>query len=144
MPVLGICFGAQALAASLGGRVVRADEQQIGWTSLSVDERWGLPGGPWMQWHSDRFEPPADATVIAQDHVGVQAFTIRRHLGVQFHPEVTHDHLKGWIDMGGGDELRRTGVDPDQVLADARAFADDASARTERLVDWFLDDIAKL
>ncbi len=144
VPVLGICFGSQALAAALGGRVVRADQPQIGWTPLAVDDGWGLPGGPWMQWHYDRFEPPADATVVARDHVGVQAFTIRRHLGVQFHPEVTYDHLAGWLDIGGRDELERVGVDADQLLADTRAIADDVRPRTERLVDWFLDDIAKL
>jgi GMP synthase-like glutamine amidotransferase len=144
VPVLGICFGSQALAAALGGRVVRAEQQQVGWTPLAVDDTWGLPGGPWMQWHYDRFEPPADATIIAEDHVGVQAFTIRRHLGVQFHPEVTEAHLQGWFDMGGIDELRRIGVDPDELMETTRAVAPDVAPRTERLVDWFLSDIAKL
>lgn len=144
VPVLGICFGSQALAAALGGRVVRAEQHQVGWTPLEVDESWGLPAGPWMQWHFDRFDPPADATVIAEDHVGVQAFTIRRHLGVQFHPEVTHDHLAGWLGMGGAEELERIGLDPDQLLADSRAIADDVEVRTNRLVDWYLEDIAKL
>jgi len=82
--------------------------------------------------------------VLARDHVGVQAFTVRRHLGVQFHPEVTYDHLTGWMDMGGEDELVRIGVDPVALLADTAAIADDVRARTNRLVDWYLDDIAKL
>jgi GMP synthase-like glutamine amidotransferase len=144
VPVFGICFGAQALAASLGGRVVRSEQQQVGWTPLTVDDSWGLPAGPWMQWHYDRFEPPTDATVIAEDHVGVQAFTVRRHLGVQFHPEVTDDHLQGWLDLGGAEELQRIGVDPAALMSDTAAIADDVAARTNRLVDWFLSDIAKL
>lgn len=144
VPVLGICFGSQALAAALGGRVVRADRHQVGWTPLDVDDSWGLPAGPWMQWHYDRFEPPADATVIAEDHVGVQAFTVRRHLGVQFHPEVTPAHLRGWLDGGGAAELIRIGVDVDALLADTDAIADEVRVRTDRLVDWFLSDIAKL
>jgi GMP synthase-like glutamine amidotransferase len=144
VPVLGICFGAQALAAALGGRVVRSEQQQVGWTPLEVDPAIGLPGGPWMQWHYDRFEPPAEATILAEDHVGVQAFTIRRHLGVQFHPEVTPAHIDGWLNDGGDIELVRIGVDPGQVIADTKANADEVVERTYRLVDWFLSDIARI
>jgi GMP synthase-like glutamine amidotransferase len=144
VPVLGICFGAQALAAALGGRVLRAETHQVGWHPLAADPASALPDGPWMQWHYDRFEPPADADVIARDEVGVQAFTVRRHLGVQFHPEVTHDHIRGWVELGGGDELERIGVDASALLAETAAIEPDVTARTNRLVDWFLADVAKL
>ncbi len=144
VPVLGVCFGAQALATALGGRVVRSEQHQVGWHPLSPEPGCGLPGGPWMQWHYDRFEPPAEATIVASDHVGVQAFTIGRHLGVQFHPEVTAAHVAGWVDMGGRAELERIGVDPDRLIADAAANEPDARRRTAQLVDWFLADVAKL
>src|SRR6478735_490156 len=67
VPILGICFGAQALATALGGRVVRADRYQIGWLPCDPDVECGLPGGPWMQWHYDRIEVPPEARVLAAD-----------------------------------------------------------------------------
>jgi hypothetical protein len=95
-----------------------------------------------MQWHYDRIEPPATARVLAADDLCVQAFTVGRALGVQFHPEVTRDHLAGWIDGGGGSELERLGIDPDRLLADTEAIQPDVTARTNRLVDWFLGTAA--
>ena len=144
VPVLGICFGAQALASALGGSVVRAERPQVGWYPLEAGAGSGLPPGPWMQWHYDRIDPPHDATVLAHDDLCVQAYTVRRSLGVQFHPEVTRAHLAGWIELGGADELARLGIDADALLAESAAIEPEVTARTNRLVDWFLEDVAKL
>jgi GMP synthase-like glutamine amidotransferase len=144
VPVLGICFGAQALAAAHGGRVVPAEQPQVGWYALDPDDGSGLPGGPWMQWHHDRIEPPMHATVLARDELCVQAFQIAHSLGVQFHPEVTGDHLAGWIGNGGAAELARLGIDCDELLAQTKAIEVDVTARANRLVDWFLADVACL
>ena len=144
VPVLGICFGAQALATAHGGGVVRAERPQVGWYPLDTDVGSGLPNGPWMQWHYDRIEPPAGATVHAADDLCVQAFQVGPSLGVQFHPEVTRDHLAGWIGNGGATELARLGIDPDELLAATEAIQPDVTVRTNRLVDWFLADVAGL
>ena len=141
VPVFGICFGAQALATAHGGRVVRAERPQIGWHAL--DESLDGPfAGSWMQWHYDRIEPPAHATLLAADDQCVQAFAVGKSLGVQFHPEVTPDHVAGWVGNGGAEELERVGIDAEQLLADTRAIHADATRRTNRLVDWFLTDVA--
>jgi GMP synthase-like glutamine amidotransferase len=142
VPVLGICFGAQALATAQGGQVVRADRPQVGWFPLDADGASGLPNGPWMQWHYDRIEPPVAATVLAADDHCVQAFRVGRSLGVQFHPEVTRKHLAGWIGNGGATELAGLGIEPDVLLADTDAIEPDVTVRTNRLVDWFLAEIA--
>jgi GMP synthase-like glutamine amidotransferase len=145
VPVFGVCFGGQALAAAHGGRVVRADRPQVGWHHLTPYERVPIPAGRWMQWHYDRFEPPADdpdVEVLAVDDVGIQAFALRRNLGVQFHPEVTRAHVQRWVDMGAGDELRGLGLDPDELLDQCEVILDDVRERTNALVDWFLTDIA--
>jgi GMP synthase-like glutamine amidotransferase len=145
VPVFGICFGGQALAAAHGGRVVRADAPQIGWCPLTPDVRTPMPPGPWMQWHYDRLEPPTDegVEVIAADDVGVQAFTLRRNLGVQFHPEVTRSHVQRWIDLGGGPELLELGIDVDELLERTGVIESEVVERTNALVDWFLDDVAR-
>lgn len=143
VPVFGICFGGQALAAAHGGRVVKAERAQIGWCPLEPSGDAPL-GGPWMQWHYDRFELPSDpgVEVLATDAVGVQAFTLRRNLGVQFHPEVTPDHVALWVASVPADELRAAGTEPGRLVRDAEAILDDVRGRTNALVDWFLTDVA--
>ena len=144
VPVFGVCFGGQALAAAHGGRVVKSGAPQVGWHPLAPARDVPLVG-PWMQWHYDRFEPPADdpeVEILAADHVGVQAFALRRNLGVQFHPEVTPAHIQRWIDLGAVSELEALGIDPDELLERTASIQPDVRERTNALVDWFLTDVA--
>ncbi|MEL7156325.1 MAG: gamma-glutamyl-gamma-aminobutyrate hydrolase family protein [Actinomycetota bacterium] len=140
VPVLGICFGAQALAAAHGGSVVRAERPQVGWHRIPAAP--GMGTGPWMQWHYDRLEVPPAATVLSVDEYGVQAFVLGRHLGLQFHPEVDPEHLQRWLDHGGDAELAKLGLDAEAIMDDARTHAD--QGRTSALVDWFLAEVAHL
>ncbi len=141
VPVLGVCFGGQALAAAHGGAVRRLDRPQIGWYPQSAHPS-GLPGGHWMEWHHDGFDPPTGAEVLVGDTWGPQVFTLRRNLAIQFHPEVTTADVRLWID-GVGHELPTGGVEADQLLADCALHEADAARRTAALVDWFLDDVAR-
>src|SRR5262245_43699642 len=59
VPVLGVCFGAQALSAALGGTVSLAPGKEIGWVSIGSDPPDGVAPGPWSAWHQDRFTIPA-------------------------------------------------------------------------------------
>jgi GMP synthase-like glutamine amidotransferase len=134
VPVLGICFGGQALAAALGGRVEPAARKEIGWSVIdSVDEDL-IPPGPWLEFHQDQFFPPPQARVLARSEVGVQAFSLGRHLGVQFHPEPDGAVLAKWLDAGGREEAEREGTDPDRFLAETYAQEDAARRRADALV----------
>jgi GMP synthase-like glutamine amidotransferase len=142
VPILGICFGGQALASALGGSVVRAAETEVGWRRVSTEDPELIEEGPWFEWHHDRWIAPAGARVIARTGLAEQAFVIGRSLAVQFHPELTADMLEGWLGNGGRAYLEAHGHDADALLAETRAEDDRAAQRGRRLVDRFLDLVA--
>ncbi len=141
VPVLGICFGGQALSAALGGSVRHAGRPEYGWGSIepTVDQ---IAGGPWFQYHHDEFTLPPGATELARNQSGVQAFRSARALGVQFHPEMTAGLLGSWCEVDGCSEMVEAGLDVDQVIEQSRTLEVDTQPDLERMLDWFLDDFA--
>jgi GMP synthase-like glutamine amidotransferase len=133
-PVLGICFGAQALCAALGGRVEPAARKEVGWTMIDSYDPALIPPGPWLVFHGDRCLPSPRAKILARNEIAVQAFTIGRHLAVQFHPEVDGAQLSLWLAAGGRAEAVRAGQDPDQLLAETVAQEPASAARADTLV----------
>lgn len=95
-PVLGICFGGQALSRVLGGTVGRAPRAERGFVDLGSRDPAVLPAGRWMQFHGDAFTLPPGARELARNDVCLQGFTLGPHLGVQFHPEITTDVFAAW------------------------------------------------
>ncbi|KAB2352491.1 type 1 glutamine amidotransferase [Actinomadura rudentiformis] len=138
VPILGICFGGQALAVALGGGVERAPRPEIGWVDVETDEPALVGPGPWFQYHFDRWVMPPGAIEIARNEVAPQAFRIGRSLGVQFHPEITVRELQLWLSYGGDRDMRRLGLDPEAVLDRTRATAPAAERRAHDLMDAFL------
>jgi GMP synthase-like glutamine amidotransferase len=142
VPVLGVCFGAQALATALGGTVEVSPRPEIGWVEIDTDDSSLVGSGPWFQWHYDRCVLPPGGEEVARNAVCVQAFRAGRSLGVQFHPEITTAMVHGWLDLGGAEQCVRHGVDPGELLARSRAMEPAARANARRLVDGFLDRAA--
>lgn len=141
IPVLGICFGAQALSVALGGRAYRAPESEIGWIRIRTRDPDLIDAGPWMQWHHDTFSLPPGASVVAESDAGIQAFTHGIHLGVQFHPEVTLDVLRIWAEEGRV-ELEQYGIEPDTLLAESARLVPRQQEHAYRLFDHFLTRVA--
>ena len=81
--------------------------------------------------------------VLATNELCVQAFSIRRNLGVQFHPEIERGQLERWLPNGGEDEMRNFGLNVDAVLQETDERYDEAVANVATLVNFFLNDIAK-
>ena len=103
LPVLGVCLGAQVLAAALGGRVFRGPQPEVGHGSVRVlanDPVLGPAGSllPVFHWHQDSFEPPPDAVhLAASDLYEQQAFRLgTRVYGLQFHVEVDEALAEAW------------------------------------------------
>ena len=100
IPVLGICYGMQALVRELGGRVEAAEVGEFGRSSLTVHEQGGrlLSGTPaeqscWMSHRDTVFEAPPGFTALAsstQSPVAALEDVDRGLYGIQFHPEVAH------------------------------------------------------
>jgi GMP synthase-like glutamine amidotransferase len=142
VPVLGICFGGQALAAALGGSVERSREPELGWTLVESNEPDLIEVGPWFQLHQDRWQLPPGARELATTGIASQAFVLGRSMGVQFHPELTPTILQAWLDSGDRDYLLARGVDPDALMVTTQVQGDAARERAVRLVDRFLVQVA--
>ena len=104
VPVLGICYGMQTLAAQLGGKTESADQREFGHAEVRVISPDALfaglsdhDGAPlldvWMS-HGDHVAqvPPGFVITANTDRIPVAAMANeeKRWYGVQFHPEVTH------------------------------------------------------
>ncbi len=137
VPVLGICFGAQALCLFHGGDVSRSSEPEIGWYHIEVEPGVDLQAGPWFEFHFDRMTLPADAQLWATSARAVQAFAYGRNVGVQFHPEIDDQQLRDWLESAA-ESARDFGHDIEELLAATAREVPAARERAARLVELFL------
>ncbi len=132
-PTLGICLGAQLMAAALGAPVYPgAEGKEIGWAAL-------LPGADAtacpaiaellnpdlsvLHWHGDTFDLPRGAAHLAASaRYPNQAWSIGENiLGLQFHPEVLTVALERWY-VGHASELAAARVDVPRLRSEGRTF----------------------
>ena len=132
VPVLGICYGFQAMALALGGRVERTGLSEFGRTPLSITASSSalfaqLPPeqSVWMS-HGDSVSQAPDGFVVTATTAGAPVAAMealdRRLAGVQFHPEVLHSEYGQQVlehflrDVAGLDaSWTMRGVSDDQV-----------------------------
>lgn len=110
LPILGICYGMQALTHALGGQVAPSHEREYGLAQIEITADNPLLDKDQQVWmsHGDRIEnPPPGFVVLAHSSnspIAAIGNLQSRRYGVQFHPEVHHT-------PGGKEMLRRFAVD---------------------------------
>jgi GMP synthase-like glutamine amidotransferase len=139
-PVLGICLGAQLLAASLGAEV-KAGEKEIGWFPVHkmpdackdpVLRR--LPENfPALMWHGDHFPLPAGAVhLLSTQKCACAGFRFgKKAYGLVPHLEMTAAMVDEMV-SASRKELAAAQVEPAQILEDSSEYAEPAEelART--------------
>lgn len=139
LPILGVCYGHQALAEALGGRVAGMDDYEIGYRTVEhrgsddlfagIDEQFTV-----FTTHSDTVvELPPGAELLAENDYGVHAFRKDHCWGVQFHPEYDLETAR---EIARSKDLSEERLQA--VLADANeeTYADACEAK--QLFDNFL------
>jgi len=119
IPVLGICYGMQAMVLGLGGRVEQARVGEFGRSRLTVSQPGmllaGLPAEQscWMSHRDTVYEAPPGFTALAsssESPVAAMEAADRGQYGIQFHPEVVHtphgtEILTRFLERGCGCDL---------------------------------------
>jgi GMP synthase (glutamine-hydrolysing) len=151
MPVLGVCLGAQLMAATLGGRTLRGKTIEYGWTRVTPTRdgdadplfRHFDGGEPIFQWHADTFTLPPGAVHLASspacEH---QAFRVGEYAyGFQFHLEADSALIRRWLgsrssspDHGGV----AAQIDADQVLLETSRYIPRAGALARAVFGEFI------
>ena len=149
-PTLGVCLGAQLMAAALGAAVYAGERKEIGWGRLSIPPEAGatplhcLVDAPVLHWHGDTFDLPGGATLLASSGpTRNQAFAVGRSLALQFHCEVEGGAIERWL-VGHAVELSAAGVDVGRVRADSARHALAAARAGRALMETYLAGLGEI
>lgn len=105
IPVIGHCLGGQLMSKALGGKITKSPKPEIGWQPIQyidneLTKQWfgDDPTDTVIHWHYDTFSIPTGATLLASsDSCPNQAFSIGKHLAMQFHIEIDIPKIYSWV-----------------------------------------------
>jgi GMP synthase (glutamine-hydrolysing) len=146
VPTMGICLGAQLLAAATGGYVERGangPELGLGTVTVNASDDLLVAGSlSVVQWHFDAITslPPGAELLASSDRYDVQAFRVGEVAwGLQFHVEATTEMVEEWA-RNDADAVRGTGREPEDVVNEVRF----AEHQLTRVGEAFAQRFAKL
>ena len=143
-PTLGICLGAQLMAAALGARVYPGGRKEIGWGALQLTPAGHasplrhLDGVPVLHWHGDTFDLPEGCELLASTELYErQAFSLGPNvLALQCHPEADARRFERWL-IGHAGELASAGIDVRALRERARESGPALEQAAQRmLLSW--------
>jgi len=148
-PVVGICLGAQALAAVLAARVYPGKQAELGWNALTLTDDGKaspldlLEGLHILNWHGDTFDIPTGATRLAStDLTPNQAFSYGpKVLALQFHVELPGRDMERWL-IGHTLELAKNNVDLAQMRTETARYAPPTNEASRALFNMWLDNLS--
>ena len=142
--VLGVCLGAQLIAAAMGARIRRQTHLEIGWFPV-----FGLQAPPGcfafpaqflaFHWHGETFDLPPGAVHLARSEgCAHQAFQLgRRVLGLQFHLETTFEGVQALVAHGRHELMQGPFVQPEtEILGASHAWYRGAHAILVEVLDY--------
>jgi GMP synthase (glutamine-hydrolysing) len=148
-PTLGVCFGAQMIAAALGADVYAGPAKEVGFhpVTIHVDAQdtplRHLTGVPVLHWHGDTFTLPDNVELLASSHVyDHQAFRRGSNLlALQFHAEMGLDpRFHAWIEQWP-EAVTEAGGDLDSLLTAHEAHGPTAVAAGQAMIADWLDHL---
>jgi GMP synthase (glutamine-hydrolysing) len=148
-PLLGICLGAQMMAAALGARVAPGPVKEIGWAPLTLTAAGQssvlAPLGdqhPVLHWHGDNCELPAGCERLASTaHCPVQAFSrMPSQLALQFHLETEPARFETWL-VGHTVELGKAGLDPRELRRQVHTLGPATRELGSKVLAAWLDSV---
>jgi GMP synthase (glutamine-hydrolysing) len=153
VPLLGVCLGAQLLAAAAGAEPRRMSEPEIGWHEVTVTEEGKrdsllgplAPGFEAFQWHSYEIPLPPNALTLARSGTCLQAYRLGDAAwGIQFHAEVSTEDADAWTDDYRSDEdAVRIGLDAEALRERTRDSIEAWNQLGRELCERFIDAAAK-
>ena len=150
-PVIGICLGAQIIAAALGVEVYPGKEKEIGWYNLRFLPCLGdyricdelPPTRKVFHWHGDTFNIPEGAVRIAESQAFPnQGFLYEgKVLALQFHLEVTPSNVKELVENCREELVTGTYIQSEEELLDKKQFAEENHQLMFRFLDYLAEQV---
>jgi len=145
-PTLGVCLGAQMMAAALGAEVFPGPAKEVGFHPVEFTPQAlagplaHLEGLPMLHWHGDTFTLPADVELLASTPLYAhQAFRRGPNLlALQFHAEMGLDpRFEAWLEQWP-DAIEAAGTDVATMRAAHAAHGPNAVAAGRKVIDAWL------
>lgn len=148
-PTLGVCFGAQMIAAAMGGEVYAGPAKEIGFHPIDVkggvasNPLGAIADVPVLHWHGDTFTLPDNVELLGSSRLyRHQAFRRGRNiLALQFHAEMGEDErIHDWIEQSP-DSLRAAGQCPQRLRTDHATLGPRAVAAGRSMISGWLETL---